>query len=203
VAHEVRKAASGEAADLSRALARAFHDDPVFGWLIPDDARRRSILEPGFRLLLRRTWLRHEETYTEGDVVGACVWNPPGTWKLGAREQLRLLPALGRIWGRHSPRALRALAALERGHPAEEHYYLVFMGVDPASQGRGIGSAMMFPVLSRCDAEGVPAYLEASSPRNRALYERHGFEVSEELQIGRGAPPLWRMWRAPAWRAAT
>jgi GNAT superfamily N-acetyltransferase len=70
--------------------------------------------------------------------------------------------------------------------------------VDPERQGRGIGSAMMFPVLSRCDAEGVPAYLEASSPRNRGLYERHGFEVSEEFEIGPGAPPLWRMWRSPA-----
>jgi GNAT superfamily N-acetyltransferase len=198
VAHEVRKAGRGEAAQLSRTLARAFHDDPVFGWLIPEDDHRRSILEPGFQLLLRRTWLRHEETYTEGEVVGACVWDPPGTWKLGLWEQLSLLPALGRIWGRHSLRGLRALAALEKGHPAEGHYYLVFMGVDPERQGRGIGSAMMFPVLSRCDAEGVPAYLEASSPRNRGLYERHGFEVSEEFEIGPGAPPLWRMWRSPA-----
>ena len=51
------------------------------------------------------------------------------------------------------------------------------------------------------DRDGVAAYLEASSPRNRVLYERHGFEVTEEFTLGRGSPPLWRMWRAP--RAAT
>jgi len=50
-------------------------------------------------------------------------------------------------------------------------------------------------VLARCDAERAPAYLEASSPRNRALYERHGFAVTEEFALGRGAPRQWRMWR--------
>jgi hypothetical protein len=55
----------------------------------------------------------------------------------------------------------------------------------------------MRPVLDRCDAEKVPAYLEATSPRNRALYERHGFEVTEEFTLGPESPPLWRMWRPP------
>jgi RimJ/RimL family protein N-acetyltransferase len=197
VVHDVRKARRDEAAGLSRALALAFHADPAFSWLVPDDARRRAVLGPNFQLLLRRTWLRHEETYTQGEVTGACIWNPPGAWKVGLREELSLLPALGRVWGRHSLRGLRALAALERRHPAEEHFYLVFMGVEPANQGRGIGSAMMFPVLSRCDSDRIPAYLEASSPRSRALYERHGFEVTEEFELGAGSPPLWRMWREP------
>jgi hypothetical protein len=47
-------------------------------------------------------------------------------------------------------------------------------------------------------AEGTPAYLEASSARNRALYERHGFEVTEELSLPKGGPPIWLMWREPA-----
>jgi hypothetical protein len=52
-------------------------------------------------------------------------------------------------------------------------------------------------VLQRCDRERVPAFLEASTARNRALYERHGFAVTEEFALGRGAPPQWRMWREP------
>jgi hypothetical protein len=56
----------------------------------------------------------------------------------------------------------------------------------------------MRPVLERCDRDRVPAYLEASSPRNRALYERHGFEVMEECRYADDGPPLWRMWREPA-----
>ena len=125
------------------------------------------------------------------------MWELPGQWKLGVLDQLRLLPSMARINGRLLPRILRAIAALESNHPVEEHYYLPFVGVEPEWQGRGLGVALMRPVLDRCDQEKVPAYLEASSPRNRALYERHGFDVTEEFYLGAGSPPLWRMWRAP------
>jgi hypothetical protein len=49
------------------------------------------------------------------------------------------------------------------------------------------------------DRCGAPAYLEDTSPRNRALHERHGFQVTGELALA-GGPPLWAMWREPATR---
>lgn len=196
--HAVRKCEGGELQRMAATLAAAFQTDPVFSWLIPDEARRRVILPPSFKLLLSRILIDHEETYVEDGVGGVCAWQPPGTWRMSLREQLALLPSLGRVWGRSAGRGLRSVVTLERNHPREEHFYLVFLGVEPPSQGRGMGSALMFPVLRRCDQEGMPAYLEASSPRNRALYERHGFEVAEELRFSRKAPPLWRMWRDPA-----
>lgn len=195
--YDVRKAQRAMAADLAGTLARAFYDDPLFGWLLPDPSQRGAILRRGFELYLSRIWLRHEETYTVGDSAGVCVWEPPGTWKPAVREQLSLLPAMLRVFGRNLPRLLRTLSAVERNHPTEPHFYLAFVGVDPDSQGRGMGSILMHPVVKRCDAEGVPAYLEASAPRNRALYERHGFEATEEIRPGRGGPPMWRMWRDP------
>ena len=105
------------------------------------------------------------------------------------------------VFGRHSPRVLRAITLLEGDHPSEPghppHYYLAFLGVDPVWQGRGLGAALLAPVLEHCDAERTPAFLEASTPRNRALYERHGFAVMEEFKLGRTAPLQWRMWREP------
>jgi GNAT superfamily N-acetyltransferase len=71
------------------------------------------------------------------------------------------------------------------------------MGVTPARQGRGFGTALLRPVLERCHADRAPAYLEASTSRNRALYERNGFEVVEECRYADDGPILWRMWRAP------
>lgn len=196
--YDVRKAQPAQAPALAETLARAFQDDPLFSWLFPDPSRRLSVSRRGFDLYLRRVWLQHEETYAVGDpAVGACVWEPPGTWKLGVREQLSLLPAMLPVFGRSLPRLLGTLNAVEKGHPTEPHYYLAFVGVEPESQGNGIGSILMHPVLQRCDADGVPAYLEASAPRNRDLYKRHGFEVTEEIRPGRGGPPLWRMWRNP------
>lgn len=195
--NEVRKAAQAEVGALARALGRAFQDDPVFTWVLPDERRRQRTLAPGFELFLRRIWIGLGETYAGGDAVGGAIWHPPGLWRLSSREQLCLLPGFARVWGRTTPRALRSLLALEGGHPAEPHYYLAVLGVEPAEQGRGLGSQLMHPVLSRCDRDGVGAYLEASSPANCALYERHGFVVTSAETIGRGAPPIWRMWREP------
>jgi GNAT superfamily N-acetyltransferase len=193
--------ADAETVTMAGVLARAFFDDPVFTWVLREDVRRMKVLRRGFELFLRRVWLEHEQTYTTAGNAGVAVWEPPGLWKVPLVQQLRLLPAMASAFGRHLPRVLRALTVLESGHPAEPahepHYYLSFLGVDPPWQGRGLGAALLAPVLQRCDRDGVPAYLEASSPRNRALYERHGFVVTEQFALGRGAPPQWRMWREP------
>jgi hypothetical protein len=50
--------------------------------------------------------------------------------------------------------------------------------------------------LERCDRDGLPTYLEASHPRNRTRYERHGFETIGEIQFG-VCPPGWPMLRPP------
>jgi GNAT superfamily N-acetyltransferase len=197
VGHQVRGAERPDVAGISKALGAAFSDDPVMSWLIPETPRRPGVLEGNFRLLLEEIWLEHEVTYTTEETAGAAIWDPPGKWSVSIPRQIGLLPRALRVWGRRLPRALLTLARIERGHPTKSHYYLAVLGVEPASQGRGLGSALMFPILSRCDAERVPAYLEASSPRNRALYERHGFEVTQEFRVGRGAPPIWGMWRDP------
>ena len=103
-----------------------------------------------------------------------------------------------RVFGRRLPLALRSRLRMEGKHPSEpSHWYLAVLGVEPGSQGRGLGSKLMHPVLERLDGEGVAAYLEASTPRSRALYERHGFEVTGEMNLPANGPPIWLMWREP------
>jgi predicted N-acetyltransferase YhbS len=104
-----------------------------------------------------------------------------------------------RVFGRRLALALRARLRMEGRHPRKPpHWYLAFMGVDPQWQGRGIGSRLMRPALETLDAEGMPAYLEASTPRSRALYERHGFAVTGEFNLPSAGPTLWQMWREPS-----
>ena len=83
-------------------------------------------------------------------------------------------------------------------HPSDRaHAYLWMIAVAPERQGEGLGSALMTAVLDRCDREGLPAYLEASSARSRALYERLGFALmGGPLDLADG-PSMWPMWREP------
>ena len=193
----VRGLHPAKARPAARALAAAFQADPVMSWCFPRPERRAAALRDGFELLLRRVWLRHDKCFTTDEVAGAACWLPPGHWRVPARTQLALVPSLFQIARERAPRFARLLARVERKHPKTPHWYLASLGVEPPAQGRGLGSRLMHPILSRCDAERTPAYLEASSPRNRALYERHGFEVTEELTLPGDGPSLWLMWREP------
>lgn len=191
----VRTATRSDVPGVSRALARAFFDDPAASHCLPGSERRLLRLERGFSLFLRRVYLRHGLCFTTPGRTGAALWLPPGHWKASPLRELRLLPGMAVSYGADLRRVLRVLDFLERRHPEDPHYYLPFVGVDPAHQGLGIGSALLRPVLERCDREGAPAYLEATSDRNRELYLRHGFEVAEEVRLPAGGPPVWRMWR--------
>jgi ribosomal protein S18 acetylase RimI-like enzyme len=195
---DIRKMSVAEVGSVGRALARGFVDDPHMRWIVRDDTKRMRKLERGFATFIRRIWLPQAESYTHDRLIGGAHWMPPGTWHMGLLGQLALLPAILRVGRADTPRLLKLLTFQEKKHPREPpHWYLAAIGVAPAWQGRGFGAALMHPVLERCDAERVPAYLEASSPRNRALYERHGFKVVEECRYADDAPPLWRMWREP------
>jgi GNAT superfamily N-acetyltransferase len=194
----VRKATADDTPRLARALALAFYDDPVMRWILPDASLRLRQLERSFgSIFLKRVCLPRGETLTTEGIAGGALWLPPGRWQLSPLDNLRLLPLMAVFWGRNLPRALRALGYMDIKHPHDPHYYLFILGVEPGRQGKGTGTSLMRPILERCDSEGMPAYLEASAPRNRDLYARNGFEVVEKVWLPQGGPPLWRMWREP------
>lgn len=194
----MHKATGPEHPGVVAALARAFFDDPVTKWYFPDDSRRLRQHERLLAFIGEKVWFEHDLTYTTDGGIGAAVWIPPDHWRVGIPEQLRMTPGLmSRIGLRDFPRALRGFNLMESHHPHEPpHYYLPEIGVVPEWQGKGIGTALLRPMLERCDREGVPAYLEATSARNRACYERNGFEVTGEFRYPNG-PSQWPMWREP------
>ena len=195
---DVRKVTEADVPAVSKAVAAAFYDDPVITWIYPDDSRRLERFERSLEVYVRRIWLPHDACYTTDNLIGGSFWMPPGTAKVSVLRQLSLLPALIATSRGDSGRLWRVLDMLDKKHPHDDpHWYLPLIGIEPDWQGRGFGVALLRPVLERCDAEGTPAYLEASSPRNRALYERHGFEVVDEIAV-KDSPPLWPMWRKPA-----
>jgi ribosomal protein S18 acetylase RimI-like enzyme len=195
----VRGIGVDDAAGVIDTLTLAFLDDPVMTWVFRDRSRRRTQLsalwrhmatgvylptggctalaEPGAETAATALWRpadAPESTYLEEH--GEELWADLG-------EDLARLGALGALMGDH--------------HPDEPHWYLLALGTRPDRQGHGLGGRLLAHTLTEVDRSGGAAYLEATSPRSRALYERHGFEVTATIELPEDGPTLWPMWRPP------
>ena len=195
----IRKASAEDAAASSATLGEAFQQDPINTWWIPDAAERARVLPTFFRFAIERLWLRFDEVHVADDAAGAAAWVPPGGWRLTEEEEAHLAPFFVDVVApEYLQRAGLLIGRIEEQHPDEpEHWYLPCIGVHPDRQGQGIGTALLRHMTERLDRKGAPAYLEASSERNHALYERHGFDVTGELTLPDG-PTMWLMWRDPS-----
>ena len=130
--------------------------------------------------------------YVTSRFEGAALWMPPGTHP----DEERVVSILEKsIHSSIIEDVVSVFEKMDEYHPDEEIWYLPLVAVDPACQGQGIGSALMKAALNRCDEDKLPAYLESSNPRNISLYERYGFEIMGEIQIG-SSPVITPMYRS-------
>ena len=185
-------------ADHGRAVATlsaAFHRDPVFEWIYPDESHRGTAVPHFFSVLVEQFATRREVRTTAG-VDGVALWLPPGEELMPEATAEPIITELVEGAGPAADRLMEAFTLLDAHHPQEPHWYLGFLGVRPALQGFGLGSALLQSTLVGIDEAGVPAYLEATNADNRRLYERHGFKVVRELPLP-GGPSLFPMWREP------
>jgi ribosomal protein S18 acetylase RimI-like enzyme len=193
--NRVRRATRADAGAVSRTLASAFRDDPIFGWCMPDPRVRDQHLAAWFRVVVDAL-LEHEETYCTEDAAGVALWVPPDVAAMSEEQGARLGAVTADLGDVVLGRTAALSSLMEANHPHESHLYLWFAGVRANRQGQGRGGRLLESRLTRADEQSLPAYLEATSERNRSLYERHGFEVTGVLTVD-GSPPMWQMWRDP------
>ena len=194
---EIRTAAAAAVPKVAAALGDAFIEDPVFTWLLPGSARRESRLRTFFAAEIEQYVLPNGTVWTTSGYDGAVTELPPGAWDMPSSVTLK--DALKWMWvfGRRLALAMKVQRAMEERHLREPHFYIRAVGVRTALQGQGLGSALMQPTLERADSAGLATYLEASSERSAALYERLGFLHLDVLELPEGGPPVWRMRRPP------
>lgn len=196
----VQQAEKADVKELAHTLGRAFFDDPVMTWLLPDAGRRAKGLPIMFATLARHQYLAPGgmEVAAEGPIVAAAaLWSPPGRWQTARATDLRMMPGFVRALGLDNARGKQVGELMKKNHPEEPHWYLAVIGSDPTYRGQGFGHALMRSRLDRVDEEHAAAYLESSSPDNVPYYERYGFEVTGEIEIPDGGPTVWPMWRQP------
>jgi ribosomal protein S18 acetylase RimI-like enzyme len=178
---------------VSLVLARAFRGDPVHRWILPTELDW-AMSSDGFFAMVMRESLRHGAAYTTNGHEGAALWVPPYPQPAPLRQRLGAAARWYLALGRRAKLVAGELARIERAHPREPHWYLTVIGTDPRHQHRGVGSTLLAPILARCDADRIPAYLESSRWENVRFYERHGFRVRGEIALQDG-PTIWRMQR--------
>src|SRR5436305_13744709 len=137
---QVPRARRDQADAVGAALADAFRDDPVIGWLTPFDVPRREKRLRTFFTSMSRSYLRRDKhVYLAGDAVGAALWSAPGSWTLPWSEILRESAPAMRAFGRNLPRALRTQLEVEAEHPKDpKHWYLGYPGVACRNQRQGV-----------------------------------------------------------------
>jgi GNAT superfamily N-acetyltransferase len=185
-----------EATDRQRGVASltlAFSSDPMVRWAWPDPERYLTYW-PQFADAFGGRAFDHGTAHGLEDCVAVALWLPPG---VGPDEET----VMGLVRESMDDQTFEDINGvfeqMAELHPTDDHWYLPLTGVDPVAQGRGLGSALLRHALKTCDSDGLPAYLEATSPRSRNLYARLGFNDVEVIQAGT-SPPLWAMLREPS-----
>ncbi len=189
---EIRAAAPADAERCAAVLTLAFGSDPVCRWAWPDASRYLEAF-PRFVRAFGGAAFAAGTAYCVGDGCGVALWLPPGA----SPDEESLTSLIQQTAPAAVQDALFSMFEQMAGyHPKEPHWHLPLMGVEPGRQGCGCGSALLEDTLAECDRLGMPVYLEATSPRNVPLYERHGFVAVGEIQAAT-SPPLTPMVRRP------
>ena len=187
---EVRSATEQEQKAVIDVITLAFSSDPMARWALPDPATYLTVM-PDFARAFGGNGFAHGTVHCLDGRFAAAMWLPPGVHPdsermAGLVEQY--------VPKRTLPEMMQVFEQMDVYHPKEPHWYLPLIGVDPACQGRGYGSALLRYALEQCDRDRLPAYLESSNPRNIPLYQRHGFEIIGNIQVG-SSPNLVPMLR--------
>jgi GNAT superfamily N-acetyltransferase len=125
------------------------------------------------------------------------VWIPPDGTELAPEEEAQLPDLLTELVGMRATEVTELLRRFGDAHPRQmPHYYLSLLATADEHRGRGLGIALLRENLARIDAEGSPAYLESSNPRNNPRYEALGFAPITSFHAPGGGPVVTGMWRA-------
>lgn len=195
----IKKVGTAEQDTAINAIAQAFSADPAARWMYPGSQQYCEHFQSLVKAFAGAAFEHGSADLVDG-YLAAALWLPPGNHP---DEQAMDKLIRSTVPEGDQANVFALFEQMDRYHPIEPHWYLPMIGVDPAHQCKGFGSALLQHGLTRCDHEDKLAYLESTSPSSVRLYQRHGFELLGTIQVG-SSPQLFPMVRKPSaiWRGA-
>ncbi|MEO6328747.1 MAG: GNAT family N-acetyltransferase [Ginsengibacter sp.] len=165
-------------------LANSFQDNKSVNYIIKQDNKRidriRHLMDYSFEIC-----------YMFGDVLlsddkAACALIVlPDKKKTNLKSVLLDIRLIFSCMGLSNvKKAMARESKIKKFHPKVLMYYLWFIGVDPKEQNKGIGSMLLNDVLKQASLKNRFVYLETSTLKNIPWYEKFGFKIYTELDLG-------------------
>ncbi len=197
----IRRASAFDNSQVIRVLSEVFATDPVFTWMFPESTTRFNYTRRFFEALAPSiVELGESDINDVGNTVGLWLSVDPAT-PPDSEADAALMFQMAEACGPYVERLGTIIELMEDAHPHDEaHAYLNFVATLAEFQGKGMGRRLLESRLAELDAEGRPAYLEATTERSARLYESLGFQhMAETIDLPYG-PSMYPMWREPAVR---
>jgi len=186
---------------LGNVLTRAFDNDPIVEYILPDPRTRRSVLSWFFNSVAIPTSRLCGEIYTTMNVDGGALWIRPGvdlTVRDAVKTQLPSLPfRLDRSTITRWINVERHLESVRRRLADKLHWYLLALGTERAKTVKVVPGALMAPVLATADWDLRSCYVETFNEKKLPSYEQCGFQIAGAGQIPNGGPSFWTLIRRP------
>ena len=184
----------------SLVLSRAFQNDPIIRWQIPEATKRLAKAHHIFEIKLR-IGIKYGEVYgTSENLEAIAIWRAPKNvnfpyWKYLTKGGFRLLFKFGLRNAKKMTFVKAVNDSMRNIYMKIPYWYLTLIAVDPSHQGKGYANKLIKPMLRRIDNENLPIYLETTLERNLSFFEYFDFEKLEEIIIPNTNIVHWSMIR--------
>ena len=185
-------------------LAKAFHKDPLWLYLMPNEKKREKYTRKFFKAMVFLQYNKAEYYGVSDPIKGIALWQFPHPPILKKERYIKLFfrsGVLGLLFSDFASYFIKALplylkiARMKEKYTPEPHYYLSTIAIHPKYQGKGFASPLINHILNKADKEHISAYLETVTPGNVPIYQHFGFKIMERVEIPKKNLTLWCLYR--------